>query len=203
MGELTIVTGVPNSGKSEWLDALLVNLSAAHGWSFALCSMEKRPKDHARQLLEKALGKPFFTLPYAGGQVGRWLGTLAAGLPGLAGGGREGGVGWGVGGRVQIAAWAGRCRGGRGGGLVCLGAQAARVRRQLPRTHRLGACCPALSLPSLPLQPSPPPLLSQPLQRPPPPPRPNRPPAGAHERRGAGGRHALGERALLPHPERV
>jgi twinkle protein len=40
-GELTVVTGVPNSGKSEWLDALLVNLSAAHGWAFALCSFEK------------------------------------------------------------------------------------------------------------------------------------------------------------------
>jgi twinkle protein len=27
-GELTLVTGVPNSGKSEWLDALAVNLAA-------------------------------------------------------------------------------------------------------------------------------------------------------------------------------
>lgn len=41
-GELTIITGVPNSGKSEWIDALLVNLAEQHGWSFALCSMEKK-----------------------------------------------------------------------------------------------------------------------------------------------------------------
>jgi twinkle protein len=36
-GEVTLVTGVPNSGKSEWLDALLVNLGKLHGWKFAVC----------------------------------------------------------------------------------------------------------------------------------------------------------------------
>lgn len=41
-GELTIVTGVPNSGKSEWLDALCCNLAEMHGWTFAMCSMEKK-----------------------------------------------------------------------------------------------------------------------------------------------------------------
>lgn len=64
-GELTIVTGVPNSGKSEWIDALLVNLAFHHGWAFALCSMEKKVRDHARQLLEKTMRKPFFDAPYA------------------------------------------------------------------------------------------------------------------------------------------
>ena len=64
-GELTIVTGVPNSGKSEWIDALLANLSEMHGWTFAMCSMEKRATDHARQLAEKYIGSPFFDLPYA------------------------------------------------------------------------------------------------------------------------------------------
>jgi len=54
------VTGVPNSGKSEWLDALLTNLATARHWAFALCSLEKRPRDHAKQLLEKRVGKPFF-----------------------------------------------------------------------------------------------------------------------------------------------
>ena len=39
-GELTLVTGVPNSGKSEWIDALLCNLNESVGWKFALCSME-------------------------------------------------------------------------------------------------------------------------------------------------------------------
>ncbi len=41
-GELSIVTGIPNSGKSEFIDALMCNLAEIHGWSFALCSMEKK-----------------------------------------------------------------------------------------------------------------------------------------------------------------
>lgn len=41
-GELTVVTGVPNSGKSEWIDALICNLNKSSGWKFALCSMENQ-----------------------------------------------------------------------------------------------------------------------------------------------------------------
>ncbi|XP_027352791.1 twinkle homolog protein, chloroplastic/mitochondrial isoform X2 [Abrus precatorius] len=63
-GELTIVTGVPNSGKSEWIDALLCNLNQIAGWKFALCSMENKVREHARKLLEKHLKKPFFNERY-------------------------------------------------------------------------------------------------------------------------------------------
>ncbi|KAM3250111.1 twinkle protein, chloroplastic/mitochondrial [Capsicum chacoense] len=63
-GELTIVTGVPNSGKSEWIDALLCNLNHSVGWKFALCSMENRVREHARKLLEKHMKKPFFDVRY-------------------------------------------------------------------------------------------------------------------------------------------
>ncbi|CAA6669870.1 unnamed protein product [Spirodela intermedia] len=63
-GELTIVTGVPNSGKSEWIDALLCNLNEAAGWTFALCSMENKVREHARKLLEKHIKKPFFNARY-------------------------------------------------------------------------------------------------------------------------------------------
>ncbi|ERN14768.1 hypothetical protein AMTR_s00032p00034370 [Amborella trichopoda] len=59
-GELTIVTGVPNSGKSEWIDALICNINAREGWTFALCSMENKVREHARKLLEKHIKKPFF-----------------------------------------------------------------------------------------------------------------------------------------------
>ena len=52
-GELTIVTGLPNSGKSEWLDALAVNLAEKHQWKFALCSLENTLVEHARKLMEK------------------------------------------------------------------------------------------------------------------------------------------------------
>ncbi|KAK2394672.1 DNA helicase [Trifolium repens] len=64
-GELTIVTGVPNSGKSEWIDALLCNLNQSAGWKFALCSMENKVREHARKLLEKHMKKPFFNSRYA------------------------------------------------------------------------------------------------------------------------------------------
>lgn len=66
-GEVTVVTGVPNSGKSEWLDALAINLAQSWGWRFAMCSMEKRPRDHARQLLEKIERKPMLQADYARG----------------------------------------------------------------------------------------------------------------------------------------
>ncbi|KAK9058028.1 hypothetical protein SSX86_022868 [Deinandra increscens subsp. villosa] len=63
-GELTVVTGVPNSGKSEWIDALICNLNQSVGWKFALCSMENNVREHGRKLLEKHLKKPFFDVRY-------------------------------------------------------------------------------------------------------------------------------------------
>lgn len=58
-GQLTVVTGWPGSGKSEWLDALLVNLSRS-GWKFAVFSFENQPVElHAAKLLEKISGQPF------------------------------------------------------------------------------------------------------------------------------------------------
>lgn len=67
-GELTVVTGVPNSGKSEWVDALMSNLAVQHGWTFALCSLENKVHEHARKLVEKYVGEPWFdTTTYAKG----------------------------------------------------------------------------------------------------------------------------------------
>lgn len=58
-GQMTIVTGWPSSGKSEWLDALLVNL-ARQSWKFAMFSFENQPVQlHISKLLEKFTGKPF------------------------------------------------------------------------------------------------------------------------------------------------
>jgi twinkle protein len=58
-GQLTVVTGWPSSGKSEWLDALMVNLSR-QGWRFAIYSPENRPEEtHLAKLIEKRSGKPF------------------------------------------------------------------------------------------------------------------------------------------------
>lgn len=58
-GMVTIITGWPSSGKSEWLDALLVNL-ARQGWRVSIFSPENQPVElHASKLLEKISGKPF------------------------------------------------------------------------------------------------------------------------------------------------
>jgi twinkle protein len=58
-GQLSVWTGVPSSGKSEFLDQVLVNLAEEHGWTFAICSFENDPEFHIRKLLEKRIGKPF------------------------------------------------------------------------------------------------------------------------------------------------
>ncbi len=59
-GEWTLVTGVPGHGKSEWLDALAVNLALKHGWRFAVYSAENMPvREHLEKLAEKYIGKPF------------------------------------------------------------------------------------------------------------------------------------------------
>lgn len=59
-GEFTVVTGMPNAGKSNWLDALLVNLARQHGWQFALFSPENQPlEDHMARMCEKWAGVPF------------------------------------------------------------------------------------------------------------------------------------------------
>jgi twinkle protein len=59
LGQLTIVTGWPSSGKSEWTDALLLNL-ARQGWRHCVFSPENFPIElHVSKLAEKYLGKPF------------------------------------------------------------------------------------------------------------------------------------------------
>lgn len=58
-GQLTVITGWPGSGKSEWLDALLINLMH-QDWCTALFSPENQPIEvHASKLIEKVSGKPF------------------------------------------------------------------------------------------------------------------------------------------------
>jgi len=58
-GQITIVTGWPGSRKSEFVDALLINLSHK-GWKFAVFSFENQPVSfHITKMLEKIAGKPF------------------------------------------------------------------------------------------------------------------------------------------------
>lgn len=58
--EWTVISGSPGSGKSEWLDAVMVNMVSVHDWKFAVCSPENQPiEQHITKLLEKAVGQPF------------------------------------------------------------------------------------------------------------------------------------------------
>ena len=59
-GELTIITGIPGSGKSNFVDALCVNLIKNNEWRFGLFSPENWPlQRHTQTLLEKLLNKSF------------------------------------------------------------------------------------------------------------------------------------------------
>jgi twinkle protein len=63
-GELTVVTGIPSSGKSNWLDCLCVNLARHHAWRVALFSPENLPLEHhMAAMAEKYLGVPFHVGP--------------------------------------------------------------------------------------------------------------------------------------------
>jgi twinkle protein len=56
----TLVTGIPGTGKSEWVDALAVNLAERHNWDFAFYSPENYPTEtHLAKLAEKRVRKPF------------------------------------------------------------------------------------------------------------------------------------------------
>lgn len=59
-GEMTVITGIPNSGKSNWLDALTVNMARKYGWKFGIFSPENQPlESHIARLTEKVTFKPF------------------------------------------------------------------------------------------------------------------------------------------------
>lgn len=59
--ELTVVTGIPNMGKSEWMDALMINMIQDHGWKFGIFSAENFPvKHHLLKLVSKFTGQQFW-----------------------------------------------------------------------------------------------------------------------------------------------
>jgi twinkle protein len=59
-GQLTIVTGYPSSGKSNFVDQLMINLAKAHDWKFGLCSFENQPEIHISRLMQIYKEKRFF-----------------------------------------------------------------------------------------------------------------------------------------------
>jgi twinkle protein len=59
-GQITIVTGIPSSGKSEFIDQIMVNLAQKKSWKFGVCSFENEPRLHIAKLMSKRVGRPFF-----------------------------------------------------------------------------------------------------------------------------------------------
>ncbi|MDR2144924.1 MAG: PriCT-2 domain-containing protein [Tannerella sp.] len=59
-GRLSVITGVPNFGKSEFLDFMLVRLNRLYGWKTLFFSPENYPIGyHLQKLVSKTSGKPF------------------------------------------------------------------------------------------------------------------------------------------------
>lgn len=59
-GCLTVITGVPGSGKSTWLNALMVQMAKKEKWTMAIYSSETPPEVHIPMLASLYMGKPFF-----------------------------------------------------------------------------------------------------------------------------------------------
>ena len=59
-GYLTVVTGIPNHGKSEFLDQIMVDLSIKHGWRFGIFSPANYPLQlHFSKIASKLVGERF------------------------------------------------------------------------------------------------------------------------------------------------
>ena len=57
---LAVITGIPNHGKSEFLDEIVYLLNLRYGWKFAYFSPENEPLEfHTSKLIEKFVGKPY------------------------------------------------------------------------------------------------------------------------------------------------
>jgi hypothetical protein len=58
-GFLTVVTGIPGSGKSSVMDAIVINMAHLHGWRWLYYSPENFPiQYHYQKLIELYIGKP-------------------------------------------------------------------------------------------------------------------------------------------------
>ena len=58
--QLSVVTGHPGSGKSEFVDYVMVALARRKNWKFGIFSAENPIPIHAGKIMEKHTGKPLF-----------------------------------------------------------------------------------------------------------------------------------------------
>ena len=59
-GMVTVVTGFPSSGKSDFIDQICLNLALSMNYKTVFCSFEKPPELHLMQLAQKLTKRPFF-----------------------------------------------------------------------------------------------------------------------------------------------
>lgn len=58
-GKFCVVTGAPNSGKTPFIDQVMMALSIRHNWKWAVVSMESKPVAmYVSSLVEKLIGRP-------------------------------------------------------------------------------------------------------------------------------------------------
>lgn len=62
-GTFHVVTGVPNHGKSNFLEQITTTLAVKENWKFAIFSPEHSAKQYASRLIEKIAKKPFTAGP--------------------------------------------------------------------------------------------------------------------------------------------
>jgi twinkle protein len=75
-GLMAVVTGSPGSGKSHFLDNLMVRLARQHDWTFGICSPENQPLErHVAGLIAVWQGKPFTDGPLPRMSLGEVRGT--------------------------------------------------------------------------------------------------------------------------------
>lgn len=62
-GQFVVVTGIPNHGKSRWLDQVAVSMAQVHGWRWGIFSPETGSEQHIADLCEIKAGMPFHEGP--------------------------------------------------------------------------------------------------------------------------------------------
>lgn len=59
-GQISTITGIPGSGKSEVCDNIMAHATKNHEWVWAVCSFENQPAAlHVTKIMEKLVGKAF------------------------------------------------------------------------------------------------------------------------------------------------
>jgi twinkle protein len=58
-GQYTTVTGIPGSGKSEFVDYMMAQSTIIHEWKWAICSFENPAAIHVTKLMQKFSGRAF------------------------------------------------------------------------------------------------------------------------------------------------